>query len=295
MRSGSKESPTPTAANARSIVTVLDQTKHVKDKVEECATELSSVNDVLEHEIGAKMPLDQLERVLEKSQDVEGKVDECAEDLSVVNKALALEIRERRKLERALAESTNELADAQAELSDSQVQAERSRHLSLHDVVTGLPNRILFNDRLTNALAQAKRHAWRFAVLFIDLDKFKAVNDSYGHDAGDKLLKMIGQRMQTSVRSEDTVARQGGDEFLCLLLETKDETDIAATATKLIVNIAAPCEFDGLTLSVKPSIGIAIYPQDGKSARLLLKNADRAMYKAKQSERGYWFHARGAD
>ena len=277
--------------NAPPLVRALTQSEQVKNKVEECAQELSSVNDVLKQEITDRVPLEQVEQALHQSEEVELKVQECADDLSMVNQALAGEIKERRKLERRLAASKSELADAQAELSDTQVQEKRARHLALHDFVTGLPNRTLLNDRLNSALALAKRHEWRLAVMFIDLDKFKGINDTYGHGAGDKVLKIVSDRLQASVRGADTVGRQGGDEFLYLMLEVKDDADVANAAAKLIENIAQPCEFDGLKLAVKPSIGIAIYPEDGNSGNDLLKNADSAMYKAKQSDKGYWFYA----
>jgi len=232
-----------------------------------------------------------VERALNQSEQVGDKVQECADDLSLVNHALTVEIRERRKLERKLAVSAIELADTQAELSETQVQEKRARHLAFHDVVTGLPNRNLFNDRLKNALSQARRHSWRLAVMFIDLDKFKIINDSHGHDSGDKVLKIVSERLQTLVRDADTVGRQGGDEFLYLMLEVKDDADAARAAGKIIEGIAQPCEFDGLKLTVKPSIGIAFYPEDGRSAPVLIKNADSAMYKAKQSGKGYCFYA----
>ena len=158
--------------------------------------------------------------------------------------------------------------------------------------MTGLPNRLLFADRLKNALAQARRHEWRLAVMFIDLDKFKSINDSHGHDAGDKVLQIVSERLHAAVRGADTVGRQGGDEFLYLMLEVNDESDVANAARKLIENIAQPCEFDGLALTVKASVGIALYPKDGKSVTLLLKNADSAMYKAKRNDKGYAFYAR---
>jgi diguanylate cyclase (GGDEF)-like protein len=254
------------------------------------------VNELLKKEVTERLPLKQVEQSLRQSEEVEVKVLECADDLSLVNQALREEIRERRKLERKLAENKIELADTQAELSDTQVQEKRSRHLALHDSVTGLPNRSLFYDRLKNALAQARRHAWHLAVMFIDLDKFKSINDSYGHHVGDKVLKIVSERLQTSVRGEDSVGRQGGDEFLYLMLEVKDEVDVASAARKIIENIAEPCEFDGVKLTVTPSIGIALYPQDGRSANALLQNADSAMYKAKQSDKGYRFYThRAAD
>ncbi len=273
------------------LVSALNHSEQIKGKVEECAQELASVNAVIKEEITEHLPLEQVERALHQSEQVEDKVQECADDLSLVNQALTDEIRERRKLERKLAVSQIELADTQAELSDTQAQEKRARHLAFHDVVTGLPNRNLFNDRLRNALSQARRHAWRLAVMFIDLDKFKSINDSYGHDAGDKVLKIVSERLQTLVRDADTVGRQGGDEFLYLMLEVKTDADAALAAGKIIESIAQPCEFDGLTLSVKPSIGIAFYPEDGRSALVLVKNADSAMYAAKQSDKGYCFYA----
>src|SRR5688572_22932802 len=146
---------------APALVTALNQSEQVKDKVEECAQELSSVNNVLKQEANQHLSIAQVQQALHQSEEVEIKVQECADDLSVVNQALTEEIRERKKLERILAENKIELEDTQAELSDVQVQEKRSRHLALHDVVTGLPNRVLFSDRLKNALAQARRHEWR--------------------------------------------------------------------------------------------------------------------------------------
>ncbi|MGZ5141231.1 MAG: diguanylate cyclase domain-containing protein [Burkholderiales bacterium] len=290
MDSDVKELATAAIVNAPPLVTALNQSEQVKEKVEECAQELSSINEVLKHQITQHLPLEQVEQALHQSEGVENKVQECADDLSLVNRALGEEVRQRRKLERKLAESKIELEDTQAELSDIQVQEKHVRRLALHDAVTGLPNRNLLNDRLKHALAQARRHAWCLAVMFIDLDKFKSINDSYGHHAGDKVLKIISERLQASVREGDTVGRQGGDEFLYLMLEVNDEGDVANAARKIIETVAQPCEFDGLNLTVKPSIGIALYPQDGRSASVLLKNADSAMYKAKQSDQGYRFY-----
>lgn len=277
-------------AKAPALVAALNQSEQVKDKVEECAHELSSINEVLKQEIADRVPLDVVEQALHQSEGVEIKVQECANDLSVVNETLANEIRERKKLETRLADSKDELADTRAELSESQLQEQHAVHLSLHDVLTGLPNRSLFNDRLENALALAKRHSWRLAVMFIDLDKFKSINDSAGHAAGDHVLKTIAERLQTSVRGADTVARQGGDEFVYLMLEVKDDADVTTAALKLIEKLARPCGVNGVELAVRPSIGIALYPDDGQTASDLVENADSAMYRAKQSARGYWFY-----
>jgi diguanylate cyclase (GGDEF)-like protein len=257
----------------------LDQSEQVKDKVEECAVELSSVNAVLKEEIVDGVPLHEVERALDMSEEVEVKVLQCAEDLATVNDALAEEIDERNSLQ-------NQLSESAAALCESKVQERKSRHLALHDAVTGLANVTLFKDRLRNGLAQAKRHGWRLAVMFIDLDEFKGVNDSHGHDVGDRVLQMVAQRIQTLVRAGDTVSRRGGDEFLFLMLEATDENSAANLAAKIIDNVAQPCEVEGLKLTVKPSIGIALYPEDGRSGQELLKNADIAMYAAKQQKSG---------
>lgn len=285
---------TEPAVEAAPLASALNRSEKVRDKVEECAQELSSVNEVFQKGLVHHLPLEQVERALEQSEEVETKVQECADDLSQVNKAVAREVMERRRLERKLADSKLELADTQAALSDTQDQEKHSRYLSLHDEVTGLPNRSLFNDRLKSALAHAKRHSWRLAVMFIDLDKFKAINDAHGHAAGDTVLKIVAARLKESVRDADTVGRQGGDEFVYLMLEAGEDSDVLHAAEKIVRNIAQPCSVDGVEVTVKPSVGIAIYPQDGTSASALLENADAAMYQAKQCSSGYWLYGRDA-
>jgi diguanylate cyclase (GGDEF)-like protein len=134
-------------------------------------------------------------------------------------------------------------------------------------------------------LSQAKRHGWGLAVLFIDIDKFKSINDSYGHDLGDQVLLMVANRLKSFVRGEDLVSRWGGDEFVCLLLEVKQAADVTHLAEKMIHRIAEASEFNGIVLSIIASIGIAIYPADGDTSEILFKNADIAMYKAKGTEK----------
>ncbi len=257
----------------------LGQSEQVKDKVEQCAAELSSVNAVLKEEITEGVPLHEVERALGMSEEVEAKVQQCADDLANVNDALAEEIDERHNLQ-------HQLSKTAAALSQSKVEERKARHLALHDPVTSLPNVTLFNDRLRNGLAQAQRHGWRLAVMFIDLDEFKGINDTHGHDVGDRVLQIVAQRLKTFVRGGDTVSRRGGDEFLFLMLEAKDKDNAANLATKIIDNIAQPCEVDGVTLTVRPSIGIALFPEDGQSMQELLKHADIAMYAAKQQKAG---------
>ena len=269
----------PKVPAAGSLKHALKQSVEVKGKVEECAVELSSVNAVLTQTIAAGAPSHVVERALAKSENVEAKVQECAADLGVVADTLEEEIRDRNDLELHLLNSN-------AALSASRVREEASRHSALHDAVTGLPNLTLFNDRLSHALEQARRHTWRLAVMFIDLDKFKAINDTHGHDAGDQVLQLVAQRLEAVVRSGDTVSRRSGDEFLFLMLEAKDQANAEALALKIIDHIAQPCEVGGVMVSVRPSIGVAIYPEDGQSAQELLKNADTAMYAAKGNKSG---------
>ncbi|HYH44000.1 MAG TPA: GGDEF domain-containing protein [Burkholderiales bacterium] len=290
MNDDEKATPVPSLLSAPRLVTALNQSVQVRDKVEECVQELSLITGVLTQEVAERVSLDVVEQALHHSEEVEIKVQECADDLSFVNETLTEEIRERRKLESKFAEIKGELADAQSDLSDSLTKEQHARHLSLHDGLTGLPNRSLFNDRLENALALAKRHSWRLAVMFIDLDKFKSVNDTYGHHAGDQVLEIVAERLEAAVRGADTIGRRGGDEFLYLMLEVKDDIDVGHAARKILETIARPCEFDGLSLTVRPSIGIALFPEDGTSAGELLQNADNAMYKAKQKATGFWFH-----
>lgn len=158
-------------------------------------------------------------------------------------------------------------------------------HLAQHDFLTDLPNRILLNDRLTQAISFARRHGNQLAVLFLDLDRFKHVNDSLGHVIGDKLLQSVAGRLVTCVRSSDTVSRLGGDEFVVLLSDVEHADAAAATARKLITALAAPHDVAHHDLHVSASIGVSIYPDDGHDAETLLKCADTAMYHAKEGGR----------
>ena len=272
-----KTSERDTVNPAPLLEKALNQSEQVKSKVEECAQELAAVNTVLQEELIEHLPLEDIQEALAQSEKIEDKVQECAEDLHIVNAALAEEITERKKLEQ--------------QLVNSEAEEEKNRYLAYHDATTGLANRTLFNDRLDQALVQAERHSRSFAIMFIDLDKFKHINDTYGHDIGDKVLHSVGERLQACVRDEDTVSRIGGDEFLCLLMEVEEEASVASIANAMVEKCALPCEMQDLSLIVKPSIGIAIYPRDGTTSEMLIKNADAAMYKAKQGKGGYFFFA----
>jgi diguanylate cyclase (GGDEF)-like protein len=155
-------------------------------------------------------------------------------------------------------------------------------HQATHDALTGLPNRLLFIDRLEQALAQAHRHGSRFAVMVLDLDRFKLINDSLGHGAGDQLLVEVARRLTTAVRKIDTVARVGGDEFLLIVSDLKEADDAAAVAKKIIEAVSQSCHVATVELQTSPSIGISVFPKDGTDAEALLAHADEAMYCAKQ-------------
>lgn len=157
--------------------------------------------------------------------------------------------------------------------------------LAQHDFLTGLPNRMLLMERLTQAIALAQRHHKQTALLFLDLDRFKEVNDSLGHTVGDKLLQSVAARLSTCVRATDTVCRQGGDEFVILLAEIEVTRDAVQVAEKLLAAFASPHVVDGHKLSLTLSIGISIYPDDGKDADTLMEKADTAMYQAKDCGR----------
>jgi diguanylate cyclase (GGDEF)-like protein/PAS domain S-box-containing protein len=159
---------------------------------------------------------------------------------------------------------------------------DRLTRLAHFDVLTGLPNRLLLHDRLYQALEVAKRNGWIMAVMFVDIDRFKYVNDTLGHDAGDRLLQAIAARLSNVVRSEDTVGRLGGDEFAVVLAQVGEVVDAANVATKLLHAIREPLVLNGTGIVVSGSIGITLYPQDGIRAECLLKNADSAMYRAKE-------------
>ncbi len=164
-------------------------------------------------------------------------------------------------------------------------QRARIEHLALHDDLCGIPNRVLLGDRIATALAQAPRHEQGVALLFLDLDRFKTINDSLGHAVGNDLLRAAAIRLQESVRSGDTVARLGGDEFAVLLPDVGDPDSPAMVAEKVLEAFSAPFELDGRQLFVSPSIGVSLYPDDASNAEELLKNADAAMYRAKENGR----------
>ncbi len=163
------------------------------------------------------------------------------------------------------------------------MQAEEAvKFMAMHDGLTGLPNRIMFDERLASAISQARRHSRALAVLFVDLDRFKVINDTLGHEAGDQVLREAAQRLIDHLRAGDTVARLGGDEFVILLEEVTDPLYVGSVTHKLIEALAVPFEIGGRDYGISASIGVSAFPEDGQDPTTLLKNADIAMYRAKQ-------------
>jgi diguanylate cyclase (GGDEF)-like protein/PAS domain S-box-containing protein len=171
------------------------------------------------------------------------------------------------------------------DVSAARVKTLEMTHLAQHDVLTHLPNRVLFNDRLAQALALAERQGKQLAVMFVDLDYFKKINDSLGHEVGDKLLQSVAGRLIACVRRTDTVSRLGGDEFAVLLSQVEQAEDAAFSARKILRSLAAPYVIDNKSLDISASIGGSAYPSDGRDAESLLNKADAAMYEAKQRGR----------
>jgi diguanylate cyclase (GGDEF)-like protein len=168
---------------------------------------------------------------------------------------------------------------------DREAARTRIEYLAHHDALTGLPNRAAFMEQLELALAAARLHHGRLALLFIDLDEFKRVNDSLGHLAGDELLQQVGARITGTLRATDLVARFGGDEFMVLLPGAVDDAELRDVAQKLLAAVAQPVPIEGRQMRVTPSIGVAVFPRDGDGAHDLIKNADAAMYQAKSRGR----------
>jgi diguanylate cyclase (GGDEF)-like protein/PAS domain S-box-containing protein len=211
------------------------------------------------------------------------------DDITTRREAAEAVARARDELELRVQERTAELAGANAQLQGEIVerrQAEaRVHHMAYHDSLTGLPNRALLSDRLDRAMLAAQRTERKLAVMFIDLDRFKMINDSLGHMTGDQLLKEVASRLCRAVRASDTVARLGGDEFVVLVPGIRGNEEASQVAEKIIEALAESFPLEGRNLHITPSIGISVYPDDGADVETLMRNADGAMYHAKASGR----------
>ncbi|QYZ67620.1 MAG: diguanylate cyclase [Gammaproteobacteria bacterium (ex Lamellibrachia satsuma)] len=203
----------------------------------------------------------------EHGEQLEKQVDERTNQLVVINRSLEKEVEERRRAEYNLT------------------------HLAHHDALTNLPNRLLLDARLEHAIERARRNESQVAVLFMDLDNFKNINDSLGHAVGDELLRMVGERLRIGIRGDDTVSRLGGDEFVIVMEQVENQNVIEHLAQKLMSTLEEKFEIQNQALFIGTSIGISLFPQDGDSAEKLVANADAAMYRAKeQGRRNYQFY-----
>lgn len=226
---------------------------------------------------------------------VQTSVLECVAALDQLHTTLAHELSRRQELEREVFDAQTALAQAHAELAGTSANELNSRHRASHDGLTSLPNRSCFRERLDRALARAEPPRQALALLYLDLDDFKQINDEHGRDVGDELLRIVAARLTRAVRADDMVGRVGGDEFACLLATLSSPEQLSHLACKLFDVVGAPVKIGKLTLNVHASIGIAICPADGATADALLTNADAAMYRAKRQKTGYSFFDEYAD
>jgi diguanylate cyclase (GGDEF)-like protein len=271
------------------LTVVLERSQDVRAKVEECADDLGLANGIVKTKIAEGATTLSAPEALADSERVESKVQACADELHGVNETLAQGINDLKQTEIALTTSRNALAETQASLATAQEDEKRARLRALHDSMTGLPNRDLFDDRLAHAIALAERHNWTLAVMFLDLDHFKSINDTHGHAAGDLILKGVAKRLSQHARDEDTVCRNGGDEFLYLLMNPQGSENIERIAQAVLKDIAQPMDIGHVQLVVKSSVGVAVYPDNGTTGEQLVSHADTAMYHAKKRKSGCAF------
>jgi diguanylate cyclase len=249
---------------------------------------LSAVKARLKLTVGEGLPATS-ERDVHDAHWFQASVLECVAALDQLHTTLTHELDRCRQLKVEVAEAETALAQARAELAGTRAGERRARHLAMHDGLTSLPNRRFFGEQLDHALAQVAPRRPAIAVLYLDLDGFKPINDAHGHATGDELLKIVAARLARAVRAGDMVGRLGGDEFACLLADSLNREQLTQLASKLVDAVSAPLQVGPLKLTVRPSIGIAICPTDGITAEALLKSADTAMYRAKRHQCGYAF------
>ena len=261
------------------LTQVLGQSEHIDVLIKQSAEELRSVNAGIKHALANSDPRPGVTIALDKNEAVARQLQDASERVTAVSRALQIGIRDRTMVDHQLAAAVE--------------QEEGSRSAALHDRLTALPNRVLFKDRLEHGISQAKRHRWLLAVMFLDLNKFKSINDTYGHQAGDAVLQAVAMRLKHVTRNEDTISRFGGDEFLCVLTQLHEQNEIAMIAGKILKAIQAPCDLRvgdvAFNLRLEAAIGISMFPKDGASAAALIKRADEAMYWAKENKSGFAF------
>jgi len=214
---------------------------------------------------------------------------ECVEALDQLHATLRLELDRRQRLELEVFDAQAALAQARAELAGTQAGERQARHLAAHDALTSLPNRSRFLERLEQALGPHRPAHDGVAVLYVDLDGFKPINDLHGHAVGDEVLRIIAMRLTRAVRAGDLVSRLGGDEFACLLTDRLGREQLARLACKVFDAVSTPMTVGELRLTVTPSIGVATHLGDRAQPNALLQRADAAMYRAKRAQCGIEF------
>jgi diguanylate cyclase len=285
----SDRNPASSVNEPASLVLAVDQAHDVKEKLELCADNLGSSNDVAKQRKAMGASSLSADKTLANNERVQREVQECANDLIALTETLIdgfAEVKEQARI--ALAESQDALAHTEAALVSAQEEEKMAHRHTLRDAATGLPNRDLFDDRVTHAIALAKRHHWTLAVMFLKLDRFKTIRDAPAHADGNRASKEIGKRLLQHARAEDTVCRNSDDEFLYLLVNPQGNENVGRIAAGLLKSIAQPIDMgEHPQRVVNANIGIASYPDDGTTAEQLIINADIAMRRAKSSSNGY--------
>jgi len=261
-----------------------DQREEIADLREDTADLRQDTADLRQDTADLRQDTADLRQV---TADIRQEAADQREEAAIANAALneSTNTQVREANERLIVASIH----AQTMTEAAVLATEQMAYMAEHDVLTGLPNRALLTDRLAQSIALAQRHEKKVALMYLDLDHFKHVNDSLGHAVGDRLLQSVAKRLQRCVRLSDTVSRQGGDEFVVLLTEIDEVQDAVLTAGKVIEAMARAHVVTGNQLHVTVSIGISIYPDDGRDIETMLKNADTAMYQAKKTGRNH-FH-----
>jgi len=264
----------------------LEKGQVVAARIQAVASGLASANDHTKRRIANGAKVVSARSALLDRENIKGTVDQCASDLHELTETLSHGIEVQQRVEAVLTETERALALTAASLVTAREEERRATLRAMHDSATGLPNRELFDDRLAQAIALSVRRDWTLAVLFLDLDRFKHVNDGHGHAAGDAVIKEVARRLLRVSREEDTVCRTGGDEFLVLLMAPSGREVIERIALDLQQSIARPIDIGDRDVVVHASIGIAVYPEHGTTGDALVRRADTAMYRAKQSSTG---------
>jgi diguanylate cyclase (GGDEF)-like protein len=224
---------------------------------------------------------------------IRADVLDCVKALAQLRTALAHELVRGRSVELALSQAQATLVTLRAELAGTRAAERQARHRALHDSLTSLPNRACFRARLEESIAHAEPTRQSLALMYIDLDGFKRINDTHGHAIGDEMLRMVAARLTRAMRADDVVGRLGGDEFAALLSVVPPCAGrLERLARELSDIVAEPFQLGERRLTVRPSIGIAVWPGDGATAEALLRHADAAMYRAKRAHTGHAFFDR---